>query len=470
MSVDEQIAQMTNPQEFTRLCNAVFTDIYGHAFQVIDGTRSDNGNDGYVDCENRMLAINCPIKPEQKTDAGYLAKIKSDLAKALELKREKKYRIDAWTFITPRKLSDNVVSAMRALGEEVGIRVSHQESTFLANELYRRPHLLEGFPALQQVDLSAKIDQVLEVLLAKREVQLSETVGGIEPPPAVSDAAGDARFHQLVEGVPTQDTKAEMKALAYRTVDPILEINAILALFRWFDPAEDNRAELVEFANRGLGRAKQCGLPDAEAILHAQKSTMLLWDFNTSYIETYFTSVANILVPLGASPLEQLQQSTARLRTLEEGWKAEAAVAMDLIKESHDPETVAGVMLILGTNLGQLAHVCRTVGELEKADQYLANCKSLLMSAKDAYAGYGDELGAINAAFNLANQLRWHGGKGEALELVKSTIPIAEKHGDVLLLQKAKWLQHTLETGDIPDYAAGERRKWSDAPKGPSSN
>lgn len=470
MSLDEQIAQMTNPQEFTRLCNAVFTDIYGHAFQVIDGTRSDNGNDGCVDRENRMLAINCPIKPEQKTDAGYLAKIKSDLAKALELKRENRYRIDAWTFITPRKLSDNVVSTMRALGEEAGIRTSHQESTFLANELYRRPHLLEGLPALQQVNLSAKIDQVLEVLLAKREAQLSETVGGIEPSPVASDAVGDARFHQLVKGFPTQETKAEMKTLAYRTIDPILEINAILALFRWFDPAEDNRAELVEFANRGLERAKQRGLPDAEAILHAQKSVMLLWDFNTSYIETYFTSIANILVPLGASPFEQLQQSAARLRTLEEGWKAEAVAAMDPIKESHDPETVAGVMLILGTNLGQLAHVCRTVSEPEKADQYLANCKALLMSAKDAYAGFGDELGATNAAFNLANQLWWHGGKGEALELVKSTIPIAEKHGDVVLLQKAKWLQHTLETGDIPDYAAGERRAWTDTPKGRSSN
>jgi hypothetical protein len=470
MSLDEQIAKMTNPQEFTRLCNTVFTDIYGHAFQVIDGTRSDNGNDGYVDSENRMLAINCPIKPEQKTDAGYLGKIRSDLAKALELKRQGKYRIDAWTFITPRKLSDNVVSAMRALGAKAGIRTSHQESTFLANELYRRPHLLEGFPALNQINLSAKINQVLEVLRANRETQRSETVGEIKPPPDATDSAGDARFHQLVKGVPTQEAKAELKAMAYKTVDPILEINAILALFLWFDPAEDNRVELVEFANRGLKRAKQTGRTDAEAVLHAQKSSMLLWDFNTSYIETYFTGIANFLVPLSASPLDQLQQSTARLRTLEESWKAEAVSAMDLIKDSHDPETTAAVFLILGTSLGQLAHVCRTVSESEKADRYLANCKTLLMSAKDAFAAVGDELGATNASFNLANQIRWHGGNGEALELVKSTIPIAEKHGDVMLLQKAKWLKHTLETGDIPDYAAGERRTWTEAPSGNSSD
>jgi hypothetical protein len=68
MTLDELIAQTTNPQEFARLCNSVFSDIYGNSFQVIDGTRGDDGNDGYVASERRMLAIYCPVKPEQKTD------------------------------------------------------------------------------------------------------------------------------------------------------------------------------------------------------------------------------------------------------------------------------------------------------------------------------------------------------------------------------------------------------------------
>jgi hypothetical protein len=61
MTLDEQIAQITNPQEFTRLCNAIFTEKYGHDFQVIDGTRGDEGNDGYVISEKRVIAIYCPI-------------------------------------------------------------------------------------------------------------------------------------------------------------------------------------------------------------------------------------------------------------------------------------------------------------------------------------------------------------------------------------------------------------------------
>ncbi len=464
MTLDELIAQMTNPQEFTRLCNSVFTDIYGDAFQVIDGTRGDNGNDGYVASERRMLAMHCPVKPEQKTDAGYLAKIRGDLAKAVALRNERKYAIETWTFITPRKLSNDVIATMRALGDDVKIRATHQESTFLANEMYRREHLLNGFPGLLQLNLGAKIDQLVEALTAKQSEPTTEEKREHIQEPIVSDEVGDARLHELVAGTPTQEAKSELKAIAYRTTDPILEINVILTLFRWFSPVDDDRSELIAFADRGVERAKLSRLADAEALLRANKAAMLIWDFNTIFVEAYFTDMADILVSFALTPVEQKQQRLARLRSLEDSWKFETAAAMDLIKESRDHEAVAGVLLLLGINMGQLAHMHRIVGQDIGADRYLAQCKTLLMAAKDMYAAAGDELGATNAVFNLANQVRWHNGKSEAIELVKSTIPVAEKHGDLLLLQKAKWLQHTLETGEMPDYVAGERRAWTVVP------
>ena len=464
MTLDELIAQMTNPQEFTRLCNSVFTDIYGDAFQVIDGTRGDNGNDGYVASERRMLAMHCPVKPEQKTDVGYLAKIKGDLSKAVTLRNEQKYGIETWTFITPRKLSDNVIATMLALGDEVKIRATHQESTFLANELYRREHLLNGFPGLQQLNLGAKIDELVKALRTKQSAPTTEEKREQTQKPAVSDEAGDARLHELVAAAPTQEAKSELKAIAYRTTDPILEINAILTLFRWFSPVDDDRSELIAFADRGVERAKRSRLTDAEALLHAHKAAMLIWDFNTIFVEAYFTNTADILVSFAITPVEQKQQRLARLRGLEDSWRSEAATAMDLIKESSDHEAVAGVLLALGVNMGQLAHMHRIVGENIGADRYLAQCKVLLMAAKDMYAVAGDELGATNAVFNLANQVRWHDGKNEAIEIVKFVIPVAEKHGDQLLLQKAKWLQHTLATGEMPNYVAGERRSWTVVP------
>jgi hypothetical protein len=98
MTLDEQISQITDPQEFTRLCNAVLTEQYGSDYQVIDGTRADGGNDGYVISEKRVTAMYCPIKPERKTDTDYLEKIRRDIAKAQSLRDSGKYQIENWTF------------------------------------------------------------------------------------------------------------------------------------------------------------------------------------------------------------------------------------------------------------------------------------------------------------------------------------------------------------------------------------
>jgi hypothetical protein len=461
MTLDELIAQTTNPQEFARLCNSVFSDIYGNSFQVIDGTRGDDGNDGYVASERRMLAIYCPVKPEQKTDASYLKKIRSDLQKCATLKRGGRYEVDAWTFITPRKLANNVISEMRALGCEVAIRVSHQESTFLANELYRRGHLLKGFPNLQQLDLGEKIDRLAQALADRRATQ---EVASNELPterPEIIDHVGDARLRELMAQLPNQEYKSELKSMAYMTTDPVLEINAILALFQWFDPSDDDRSEFLAFASRAIDRARRAGQSDAEAIFHAHKAALLLWDFNTSVVEAHYRAAADILLPFAITPVEQSQQQLTRLRSLEDGWKAETAAALDLVRQSHDSEAVANVLVVLGTNMGQLAQTHRLLDHKDGANRFLGECKTLLMAAKDSYADAGDELGATNAVFNLANQLRWHDAKAEAIVLVKSTISVAERHGDLRLLQKARWLEHTLETGEIPNYADGERREWT---------
>jgi hypothetical protein len=460
MTLDELIAQITNPQEFTRLCNSVFTDIYGEGFQVIDGTRGDNGNDGYVESERRMLAMYCPIKPEQKTDAGYLEKIRSDFAKAVKLRDEKKYVIETWTFVTPRKLSDDVISKMRSLGERVGIRASHQEATFLANELYQRGHLLKGFPALQLPDLAEKIEQLTRALTGKDGAAPVNGDSAADPQPPIVDEAGERRMQELLRGIPSREAKAELKAVAYATTDAFLEINAILALFQWFDPTDDDRAELLQFANRGIERSEHHGCAGATVLFHAHKAALFLWDFNTALIQTRLGAAVEALLWFGVSSLEQSQQQLTRLRKLDESWRSETTTALDLLKKCHDRETVGAVLLVLGNNMGQLALTYRQIRDHANADRCLAQCKALLMAAKDVCAGAGEELAAVNAVFNLANQLRWHGGKAEALALVKATIPVAEKHGDRRLLQKAKWLQRTLETGEIPDYLAGERRQW----------
>ena len=86
MPLEEQIAQITDPHEFTRLCNSILTALHDTDFQIIDGTRGDEGNDGYISSKKRIIAIYCPIKPERRTDADYLKKIRDDIKKAQRLK------------------------------------------------------------------------------------------------------------------------------------------------------------------------------------------------------------------------------------------------------------------------------------------------------------------------------------------------------------------------------------------------
>ena len=157
---------------------------------------------------------------------------------------------------------------------------------------------------------------------------------------------------------------------------------------------------------------------------------------------------------------QAINQRLERLRELEVEWKAEATLAVELLSRGGEFPFTAGVALSLGTSLGQVATTYRNLGNEALANWYLAGCKKLLLTAKDIYSEAGDELGATNVAFNIANQIRFHGGEGEALTIAKSTIVTAEKHGDQLLAQKARWLQNTLETGKVPDYLAGERREW----------
>lgn len=215
--------------------------------------------------------------------------------------------------------------------------------------------------------------------------------------------------------------------------------------------------------DRGVQRAKQASLTGPEALFHAQKASLFAQKFNKDLIEHHFSTMADTLLGFGSNTLDaEGSERIARMSAQEQELNNEALWAISLINGCRDPEAVSAVLLVLGTALGQLAHMQKAIGATARADRYLAQCKSMLMAAKDAAAAGGDELRATNAAFNLANQIRWHGNSGEALELVRATIPVAKKHGDQLLLQKALWLQETLETGEIPDYTSGERSKWRD--------
>ena len=215
--IEDQIAIMTNPQEFTRLCNSIFTCIYGHDFQVIDGTQSDEGNDGYVRSEKRILAIYCPIKPEKRTDSDYVEKIKGDIQKAAELRDTQKFIIERWTFVTPRKLSNNVIAKMDKLGAAFGFIVNQLEATYLANELYKNPHLVEAFPQLHIPRIEEKLEGIMNYIKQTEDIPPQ---GYPSAKPVVKSKGEDTRDNKRVielrYGLPSEAVKKELKTIKDR--------------------------------------------------------------------------------------------------------------------------------------------------------------------------------------------------------------------------------------------------------------
>lgn len=462
MSLENQVSQMVDPHEFARLVNAVHTDMYPRDFQVIDGSRGDNGNDGYVASQRRMLAIYCPIKPEQRRDADFRKKIDHDLGKAVFLRDRGSYEIAQWTFVTPRKLSDDVIAWMRQKGVETGIEVHHLEATFLAGQLQQRRHLLSEFPQLQQVQVQEKLDEILSHLSPKAgghdDAQPAPVAPGRPDATAPVDGAARERLVHLSGGYPSAEGKSELKALIYSTIDPVAELDAIHLIMRWWAVQDDDLAELRAFAERGIARARQLRQNGSEAALQAQLAAFLESELTSIVVEHKLSMAMSRVVGLPLA--DEDAKRGAQIDALAKAFSAQSNVALDIMARGAPASDVSATLQIVGVCLGKVALVLRSTGSAAEADGYLSQCKQMLLAAKDASAQAADELGAANATFNLANQIRFHGNVPEALALAKSTQAIAQKHGDRMLDQKAAWLIESLMTGKVPEYEKGERREW----------
>lgn len=464
MYLEDQIALITNPQEFTRLSNLILTCIYGEDFQIIDGTRSDEGNDGYLRSEKTIFAIYCPIKPEKKTDKDYLEKITSDMQKAAKLRDADKYEVERWTFITPRKLSSNVVAQMCKIGSDLGFAANHLESTFLANELYKNPHLYEAFPQLHVTRIDKKLDEILSYLK-----QTQEKEGPIQKhllaAPFMESKAGDSddnkRVIELRQVFATGNAKKELKTIYYASKDTVAQLNALIGLLDLFDPLEDSPTDMIELCKSGIALTESIGSQRFKAFFLAQKASFLSFAYINEDMRMFFSIMASNLCGLPFVTEAQRQSTLGRLRRTQEEYNSAFDAALNLTAKSNDLQMLAGVLLLIGNAAGQraLAYCQMKVSDRYEYERDL--CKRSLLLAKNIYAQIADEEGVANVLHNLANQIRFFGEKDEALALVSQSIEIFKKTGNKLLLQKAMWLEDAIRTGRIPDYVHGERRKQS---------
>jgi hypothetical protein len=464
MNLENQISQITNPQEFTRLCNAIFTALHGNEYQVIDGTRADEGNDGYVRSEERIIAIHCPIKPEKKTDKDYKKKIRSDLKKVVKLNESGKYQVKNWTFVSPRKLSSNIVSLMIREAKQLKLNANHQEATFLAGALLRNKYLISEFSFLHIPSIDSKLD---EILTHVRNKEIQDLQGSSEINDSrvyKADTKNNDDFDRVVEIRKSGNHKADLKSYFYKSTDPIVQINALLGLLESYNPLDDTSESMVELCENGYRIASQTGSRPLQAYFQAQKGYHLSHMYSILDMQTAASIKMGNAIGIVTVTEDRSEKVVKRLNHLEVQYNKSFNDALELVKvepdkEIYDLQVLAAIFIVIGIASGERAFYLRRFGVEDRANEEEKMTKRTLLRAKEIYATIGDELGVAYAIFNMANQIRLFDEKDEALSLIGTAVTIAEKHNDSDLLKKAGWLKKSIETGKIPDYIHGERNE-----------
>jgi hypothetical protein len=463
MSLEDQIAQIVNPQEFTRLCNAIFTVLYGEDYQVIDGTRADGGNDGYVRSEERIIAIHCPIKPERKTDKDYIEKIRSDLKKAAKLNESGKYQVRNWTFVSPRKLSSDIVSLMIREAKQLELNANHQEATFLAGVLLKNKHLIPEFPFLHNLSINSKLDEILTKLENANPQDQQDASEINNSHTYKAETRNNDDFDRVIAIRESGNNKAELKSYFYKSTEPIVQINALLGLLDLYSPLDDTTEEMVELCENGCAIASQTGEKSIQAYFLAQKGNHLSQMYANLDMKTSTSIKMDNSIGITTVTDDYIEKVNERLNQLEDQYKKAFNDALDLTKvepdkEVYDLQAFALVSIAIGIAAGGRAFYLHSLGVKDRAKEEEKLTKRALLAAKSVYASIGNELGVAHAIYNLANQIRLFGEKEEALLLIETAVEIAKKHNDSDLLKKAGWLKESIETGKIPDYIHGERR------------
>lgn len=465
-SIEDKIRQINNPQDFTNLCNTIFSDRYKGDFQIVDGTRSDQGNDGYIYSEKRIFAYHCPVKPENKTDKDYIGKIYLDLEKAKKLHDAGRLEVKKWTFVTPGKLSNDIIVRLHQKAKELGFEGNSIEATHLANELYEKPHLLKKFPYLHVLDIDAKLTEISDYIKNSEKMQkLHEKdkcdigtfkEGGI-------DKKEESEDLKKVFGILQKDeigsSKTELKTIFYKTKDRVAQINIVLGLIKWYNGADEDAKDMIWWCEQGVQLADIEKSKWLRALFLANKGYYLSIVWANEDMETAFMIQVENMFGVPIITAEQKHKKIERFRLLEDQFNDAFNEAMDIAKGLKSVELIAQILLIIGQAASQRYVHLNHFKATERAEHEKALAKRATLLAKDIYSSIRDELKVGYALHNLANQLDLFGEKKEAMELVETTIEIATKYNDESLLQTANWLKEKIITDKVPDYVHGERRE-----------
>lgn len=477
MDLASQIAANNNPQEHTRLCVALYEAEYKSDYQAIDDNRADDGNDGYIISEKRMIARHCfKVRPKAALDSAVLKKLTSDLKKAIELKADGTYDIEKWTFQTNYQVSNSVVKEAVKLGKAAGIQVTIKTETYLADILTRHKHVLSQFSQFQIPEVLPKLDEMnekLDAILEGDNVKHSSTSEKLEPvqtenpqkPHLVQEAleedADYKRVIAIIKSGISESAKTSLRAMAYTSTSPLAKMQATFALADWFDVITDKAEQIVELCNSSIFTARQRGRPKELAALSAIKAQYVSQQYGVLYIERFgYILLYNQFGELGGLSSDDIHKFDARLAVLDEQRIEAAKEALQLVSEIGSYEVAGQVLLRVGSSLAGIASTQRRAGDIENGARNFDAGKGMILEAIRCFGEAKEEQAAVYAKHQFANQIRDYGNEKDlALAIEREVLEWAKNNNDQRLQTQATQMIHTIETGEIPDYASQIREQ-----------
>jgi len=333
---------------------------------------------------------------------------------------------------------------------------------FLANELARNKHLISQFPNLQIQDIDSKLEEILKIVKEKdiKGEQANEEIDAHHVFKGESKNQGELEKVLMIRnGAIDEDAKRNLRLIYYRSNDPVVKLNALLGLLDQFKPIDDNPDDFMQLCDEGIAFSDSIGAMSVKAFILAKKGFVISFVYSSIDIEITGQILAGNATGFQIITEEYRQEIVDKLNNLKNQFDSAFNEAINLTKSKKDYHTLADILIIIGSAAGNRTIHLQGFGIKQRAALEKGNCKRALLAAKEIYSGFNDELGVANALYNLANQIRFFGEEEEALDLAKSSLNVAQKYKDKALLKNAQLLIRTLETGEIPDYMAGERRE-----------
>lgn len=474
MKLIDQLSSIQSPREWEELCDACFLAEFGLNYQTVK-SKKDNGMDGYIISEKRLIAKHCfEEKPSiHDKDKEIKKKIIQDLDKAIKVKLRRE--VSRWTFVTPYELTEGQLKFLEDEARKRGFIGSSLCAKSIEVILLHHKEIISKFPNLEVVDIKKDIGEVLNRL--PKITKIGELTPKEQEADALSlqdkqntsithektsekerESSEDLKKAQkLSSGERDKGNKVALRALLYSSTDKLAQMQCAMGLIQWYDVLSERPEEMIGICDRGVQLSKEANRLDLEAIFLVSRADFLSMQF--CELDMNVTAQIKMGNAVGMPLINEADRKKAlqQLDALDKAFKLDFSNALEKARQSGQAHIIATVLMKIGSAAGNRSIHLAAYGIQDRADLEKRICLDTLATAKNIYANIGDEIAVAYVLHAIANNLRFFGENEEAKILIDQVIETSQKLGDSYLNEGAKILKERIITGRIPDYVHGER-------------